>query len=186
MIGQLFDTYWLIQYEDKLFIMDQHAAHEKVLYERTMRSLSDREYTCQQISPPVVVSLTPREEEVLKQYMPQFTGMGFEIEPFGGKEYAICGVPDNLFGLQDKGLFLDLLDSLSEDSSSGGRAIHEKVASMSCKAAVKGKMQLSFAEANALIDELLTLENPYACPHGRPTIISMSRYELEKKFKRIV
>ncbi len=186
LIGQLFDTYWLIQYEDKLFIMDQHAAHEKVLYERTMRSLSDREYTCQQISPPVVVSLTPREEEVLKQYMPQFTGMGFEIEPFGGKEYAICGVPDNLFGLQDKGLFLDLLDSLSEDSSSGGRAIHEKVASMSCKAAVKGKMQLSFAEANALIDELLTLENPYACPHGRPTIISMSRYELEKKFKRIV
>ena len=186
LIGQLFDTYWLMQYEDKLFIMDQHAAHEKVLYERTMRSLSDREYTCQQISPPVVVSLTPREEEVLKQYMPQFTGMGFEIEPFGGKEYAIRGVPDNLFGLQDKGLFLDLLDSLSEDSSGGGRAIHEKVASMSCKAAVKGKMQLSFAEANALIDELLTLENPYACPHGRPTIISMSRYELEKKFKRIV
>lgn len=186
LIGQLFDTYWLMQYEDKLFIMDQHAAHEKVLYERTMRSLSDREYTCQQISPPVVVSLTPREEEVLKQYMPQFTGMGFEIEPFGGKEYAIRGVPDNLFGLQEKGLFLDLLDSLSEDSSGGGRAIHEKVASMSCKAAVKGKMQLSFAEANALIDELLTLENPYACPHGRPTIISMSRYELEKKFKRIV
>ncbi len=186
LIGQLFDTYWLIQYEDRLFVMDQHAAHEKVLYERTMGSLAKREYTCQQISPPVVVSLTPREEEVLKRYMLQFTGMGFEIEPFGGKEYAIRGVPDNLFGLQDKGLFLDLLDSLSEDSIGGGRAIHEKVASMSCKAAVKGKMQLSFAEANALIDELLTLENPYACPHGRPTIISMSRYELEKKFKRIV
>lgn len=186
LIGQLFDTYWLIQYEDKLFIMDQHAAHEKVLYERTMRSLAEREYTCQQISPPVVISLTPREEEVLLQYMPQFTGMGFEIEPFGGKEYAIRGVPGNLFGLQDKGLFLDFLDSLAEEGSAGGRAIHEKVASMSCKAAVKGKMQLSFAEANALIDELLTLENPYACPHGRPTIISMSRYELEKKFRRIV
>lgn len=186
LIGQLFDTYWLIQYEDKLFVMDQHAAHEKVLYERTMRSLAEREYTCQQISPPVVISLTPREEEVLLQYMPQFTGMGFEIEPFGGKEYAIRGVPGNLFGLQDKGLFLDFLDSLAEEGSAGGRAIHEKVASMSCKAAVKGKMQLSFAEANALIDELLTLENPYACPHGRPTIISMSRYELEKKFRRIV
>ncbi len=186
LIGQLFDTYWLLQYEDKLFIVDQHAAHEKVLYERTMGSLGKREYTCQQISPPVVVSLSSREEEVLLENMPQFTGMGFEIEPFGGREYAIRGVPANLFGLQEKGLFLDLLDSLAEEGSGGGRAIHEKVASMSCKAAVKGKMQLSLAEANALMDELLTLDNPYACPHGRPTIISMSRYELEKKFRRIV
>ena len=187
LIGQLFDTYWLIQYEDKLFIMDQHAAHEKVLYERTMGSMKAREYTCQQISPPVVISLSAREEEVLQQHKKEFTDLGFEIESFGGREYAIRGVPDNLFGLQEKKLFLDLLDSLSEESSvAKGRSIHEKVASMSCKAAVKGKMELSFAEADALIDELLTLENPYACPHGRPTIISMSRYELEKKFKRIV
>ena len=187
LIGQLFDTYWLIQFEDKLFIMDQHAAHEKVLYERTMKSLADRTYTSQQISPPVLVSLSVREQETLQQHMSRFTDLGFEIEFFGGREYAIRAVPDNLFGLQDEKLFLDLLDSLSEESGVGaGRAVHEKVASMSCKAAVKGKMSLSFAEANALIDELLTLDNPYACPHGRPTIISMSRYELEKKFKRIV
>ena len=152
-----------------------------------MKSLADRTYTSQQISPPVLVSLSVREQETLQQHMSRFTDLGFEIEFFGGREYAIRAVPDNLFGLQDEKLFLDLLDSLSEESGVGaGRAVHEKVASMSCKAAVKGKMSLSFAEANALIDELLTLDNPYACPHGRPTIISMSRYELEKKFKRIV
>ena len=131
--------------------------------------------------------LLRREEEVLQQHMNRFTDLGFEIEFFGGREYAIRAVPDNLFGLQDKQLFLDLLDSLSEESgANAGRTVHEKVASMSCKAAVKGKMHLSFAEANALMDELLLLDNPYACPHGRPTFISMSRYELEKKFKRII
>lgn len=188
-IGQIFDTYWIIQFEDKMFLVDQHAAHEKVLYERTIRSMDKREYTSQQLSPPVIVSLTQGEALRMQAFMDYFHELGFEIEPFGGKEYAIRAVPDNLFGLSDPKLFLNLLDSLDEETLFSGKesdAIREKVASMSCKAAVKGNMKLSLAEAEALMDELMTLDNPYACPHGRPVIVSMSRYELEKKFKRIV
>lgn len=186
-IGQVFDTYWLIQFEDKLYIIDQHAAHEKVLYERTMKSLKDKEFTSQMISPPIILTLSMQEEELLHTYMNNFTALGFEIEPFGGREYAIRAVPANLFSIAQKDVFMEMLDSLNGIS---GRAdveiINEKIASMSCKAAVKGNNRLSGQEAEALIDELLNLENPYNCPHGRPTIVSMSQYELEKKFKRIV
>lgn len=186
-IGQVFDTYWLVQFEDKLFIIDQHAAHEKVLFERIMRDFKNKEFTSQQISPPMVVSLNMREEELLKKYLSEFEKLGYEIESFGGREYSICAVPGNLYNLNEQHLFIEMLDELSEET--GARtsdAITEKIASMSCKAAVKGNQRLSRAEVEHLIDELLTCENPYQCPHGRPTIISMSRYELEKKFKRIV
>ncbi|MDO4267815.1 MAG: DNA mismatch repair endonuclease MutL [Eubacteriales bacterium] len=187
LIGQLFDTYWLVEFSQNLYIIDQHAAHEKVLYERTMATLKTRQYTCQQISPPIILTLGSREELMLKEHLKCFTDIGFEIEPFGGREYAVRGVPDNLFSIAKKELLMEMLDNLAEDTISGGASlIYEKVASMSCKAAVKGNRQMSFQEADRLIDELLTLENPYACPHGRPTIISMSKYELEKKFKRIV
>lgn len=191
LIGQLFDTYWLIQYEDKLFIIDQHAAHEKVLYERTIRSWKNKEFTSQMISPPWIVSLTTKEEAVLNQYQSIFRELGYEIAPFGGKEYAISAIPGNLFGVSEKEMFIELLSGLEENPSWGSKAqaselITEKVASLSCKAAVKGNHAMSVPEADALIDELLQLENPYACPHGRPTIISMSKYEVEKKFKRIV
>ena len=186
-IGQVFDTYWLVQMEDNLYIIDQHAAHEKVLYERTMASLSSREYTSQAIFPPMLLSLSLQEEELLKRYMDIFTKIGFQIEPFGGKEYAVTAVPANLFGLNEKDLMIELLDSLMQlKGSETPQLILEKVASMSCKAAVKGNQKLSRPEVEALIDELLTLENPYHCPHGRPTIISMSKYELEKKFKRVL
>ena len=187
LIGQLFDTYWLVEFKDQLYIIDQHAAHEKVLYEKTMNSLKTREYTCQQIHPPIILTLGSREALMLEKNMQIFTDIGFEIEPFGGKEYAVRGVPDNLFSIARKELLMEMLDSLSEDAQArNADMIYEKVASMSCKAAVKGHDVLSAAEADALIDQLLGLENPYACPHGRPTIISMSKYELEKKFKRIV
>ena len=186
-IGQLFDTYWLVEFHEKLYIIDQHAAHEKVLFERTMKSLKDKEYTAQQISPPLIVSLSMKEQELLNKYSKNFEAIGFEIEPFGGDEFSIRAVPGNLFGLAEKEVFLEMLDSLDKDT---GRVsedmINEKIASMSCKAAVKGNHRMSEKEAEALIDELLTLENPYNCPHGRPTIIAMSKYELEKKFKRIV
>ena len=187
-IGQLFDTYWLIEYNDSLFIIDQHAAHEKVLYERTIKAIETKEYTSQQISPPLIVSLSMREEEYLNKNLAFFKKIGFELEHFGGKEYALYALPDNLFGLADKNLFLDMLDSLIENikATADNEMILSKIASMSCKAAVKGKHRLSMQEMEALIDELLTLENPYNCPHGRPTIISMSKYELEKKFKRIL
>ena len=176
-----------MEFNDQLYIIDQHAAHEKVLYEKTMNSLKTREYTCQQIHPPIILTLGSREALMLEKNMQIFTDIGFEIEPFGGKEYAVRGVPDNLFSIAKKDLLMEMLDTLSEDTQArGADLIYEKVASMSCKAAVKGHDVLSAAEADALIDQLLGLENPYACPHGRPTIISMSKYELEKKFKRIV
>ena len=186
-IGQLFDTYWLVQFEDKFYMIDQHAAHEKVLYERTLKSLADKEITSQMVSPPLILTLSMQEAEKLSAYQDYFRELGFEIEPFGGKEYAVRGVPANLPSLARKDLLLEMLDGLSEDTALGSPdMIWDKVASMSCKAAVKGRHAMSPAEADALIGQLLSLENPYACPHGRPTIISMSKYELEKKFKRIV
>ena len=187
LIGQLFDTYWLVEFNEHLYIIDQHAAHEKVLYEKTMRTLKTREFTSQMLNPPIILTIGSTEEVLLKKYMKYFQDIGFEIEPFGGREYAVRAVPDNLFSVAKKELLMEMIDDLSEDA--GARTadmIHDRVATMSCKAAVKGNNHLSFAEADHLIDELLNLDNPYACPHGRPTIISMSRYELEKKFKRIV
>lgn len=187
LIGQLFDTYWMVEFNDQLYIIDQHAAHEKVLYERTVATLKTRSYTSQMVDPPIILSLSSREENMMKTHLSYFLNMGFEIEHFGGKDYAVRGVPDNLFSIARKDLLMEMLDSLSEDTLvSNPDLIYEKVASMSCKAAVKGNHTMSAAEADHLIDQLLTLENPYACPHGRPTIISMSKYELEKKFKRIV
>lgn len=186
-IGQLFETYWLVEFDEKLFIIDQHAAHEKVLYERTLKGLKSKEHTSQLLSPPMVLSLTMQEEALLKKYMQQFTDLGYEIEHFGGMEYQICAVPGNLYNINKKELFIEILDNLSELSGRNNPdLILEKIASMSCKAAVKGNMKLSRMEMESLIKELLTLDNPYQCPHGRPTIISMSKYEIEKKFKRIV
>lgn len=186
-IGQLFKTYWLIEFEDKLYIIDQHAAHEKVLYEKTMARLANNDFTSQRISPPIVMTLDARECEMLEKYRPQIEQFGYEVEHFGGKEYMISAIPDNLFNIDMKDLFIEMLDDFS--NATGRQTpdiITEKVASMSCKAAVKGNDKLTLPEINKLIDELLSLDNPYNCPHGRPTIISMSKYEIEKKFKRIV
>lgn len=186
-IGQLFKTYWLIEFEDKLYIIDQHAAHEKVLYEKTMARLANKDFTSQRISPPIVMTLDARESEMLEKYRPQIEQFGYEVEHFGGKEYMISAIPDNLFHIDMKDLFIEMLDDFS--NATGRQTpdiITEKVASMSCKAAVKGNDKLTLPEINELIDELLSLDNPYNCPHGRPTIISMSKYEIEKKFKRIV
>ena len=186
-IGQLFKTYWLIEFEDKLYIIDQHAAHEKVLYEKTMARLANKDFTSQRISPPIVMTRDARECEMLEKYRPQIEQFGYEVEHFGGKEYMISAIPDNLFHIDMKDLFIEMLDDLS--NATGRQTpdiITEKVASMSCKAAVKGNDKLTLPEINELIDELLSLDNPYNCPHGRPTIISMSKYEIEKKFKRIV
>ena len=187
LIGQLFDTYWLVEFNQSLYIIDQHAAHEKVLYEKTMATLKTRQYTCQMVNPPIILTLGSREQVMLQQNLRYFTDIGFEIEPFGGREFAVRGVPDNLFSIAKKDLLMEMIDGLSEDGMAGNPdMIYEKVASMSCKAAVKGNHHMSAAEADRLIDQLLELDNPYACPHGRPTIVSMTKYELEKKFKRII
>lgn len=187
-IGQLFDTYWLVEFEDKLFIVDQHAAHEKVLYERMRRQLDKKELTSQALSPPAVITLSLREAEALEQYMPQFEQLGFAIEHFGGMEYSICGVPGNLYKIDPKDILLEMLGDLSREvrGNSTPEVILDKLASMSCKAAIKGNQRISVQEMEALMKELMELENPYNCPHGRPTIISMTKYEIEKKFKRVL
>ena len=186
-MGQIFDTYWLVAFQDKLFIIDQHAAHEKVKYERLIKQLENQQVQSQMLNPPIVVTLSGKEESVCKEYKNFFSEMGFEIEAFGGNEYAIRSVPTDLYGCSEDRLFTELLDELSEGPIKGTPdIIRHKIASMACKAAVKGNMAFGTSGMEALIDELLTLEDPYHCPHGRPTIISMSKYELEKKFKRIV
>jgi len=187
LIGQVFETYWLVEYDGSLYIIDQHAAHEKVLFEKNFASLKTREYTSQLVNPPIILTLSLQEADLLKRHMKVFTDIGFEIEPFGGNEYAVRAVPDNLFSLAKKDLLMELIDGLSDESMGKNvESIYDRIATMSCKAAVKGNNELSFAEADKLIDELLKLENPYNCPHGRPTIVAISKYEMEKKFKRIV
>lgn len=187
-IGQLFDTYWLVEYNDRLFIVDQHAAHEKVMYEKLKKQFEKKEFTSQAISPPIVITLSMREAEALERFKEQFTKLGFEIEHFGGAEYSICGVPGNLYRLNTRDVLIEMLDELTDGISERATAdvILDKIASMSCKAAVKGSQRLSLPEMEQLMKDLMKLDNPYNCPHGRPTIIAMSKYEIEKKFKRIV
>ena len=186
LIGQLFETYWLVEYEDKFYIIDQHAAHEKVLYEKIVRQYQEKEILSQYLSPPLLVSLTMQEATLLEEHQDLFRRFGFEIEPFGGKEYSIHAVPVDLYGYTEGQLFVEMLDELERDGKISAEIFAGRMATMACKAAVKGNNRLSPAEANQLIDQLLTLENPYHCPHGRPTIIAMTRTEIEKKFKRIV
>lgn len=186
-IGQLFDTYWLVEYDNKFYIIDQHAAHEKVLYERFLKEFAQKEIISQMVSPPSLVSLNLQESNLLKANLEIFREFGFEISEFGGKEYSIHAVPANIYGVSVQELFIQILDSLDQEHiSKTPDILAERIATAACKAAVKGNNRLSVKEADALIDELLNLENPYNCPHGRPTIISMTKYELEKKFKRIV
>lgn len=186
-IGQLFDTYWLVEYDNKFYIIDQHAAHEKVLYERFLKEFARKEIVSQMVSPPSLISLNLQESNLLKANLEIFREFGFEISEFGGKEYSIHAVPANIYGVAVQELFIQILDSLEQEHvSKTPDILAERIATAACKAAVKGNNRLSVKEADALIDELLSLENPYNCPHGRPTIISMTKYELEKKFKRIV
>lgn len=188
-IGQVFETYWLVEYQNKLFIIDQHAAHEKVLYEKMMTRLQTQQLISQMLNPPMILTLSIREEELFIRFQSYFEKIGFVIEHFGGKEYAIRAVPDSLLGIAQKELFLELLDNLAEEVQTQtitSSILNEKIASMSCKAAVKGNHTLSKLEVEALIEELMKLENPYHCPHGRPTIVVMSKYEMEKKFKRVL
>lgn len=186
-IGQLFDTYWLVEYENTFYVIDQHAAHEKVLYEKFMKEFSNRDIVSQMVSPPQVISLNLQEDMLLKAHMEVFQELGFEISEFGGREYSIHGVPADLYGCSVQDFFVEVLDGLeNENPKQASELLTGKIATAACKAAVKGNNRLSFEEADQLIGQLLGLDNPYHCPHGRPTIVSMSKYELEKKFKRIV
>ena len=186
-IGQVFDTYWIIEFENNMYIIDQHAAHEKVLFERFMKRYKEHTIHTQYISPPEIIKVSLQEDNILKEHMSEFNKFGYEIESFGGDEYVISGIPADFAGASPKDLLLEILDDMS---GAGVKitpdSIKDRIATMSCKAAVKGNNKLSYAEARELIDELMELDNPYNCPHGRPTLITMSKYELEKKFKRII
>ena len=186
-LGQLFKTYWLIEYEDQLFIMDQHAAHEKVNYERLMKNFKEKEIYSQRLEPPMVVTVSMMEAEALERYKDAFAGLGFTIESFGGNEYCIREVPANLYRIGERDLFMELLDAVSQENGTmDTEVIASKIATMACKMSIKGNQRISLMEVEHLLDELMKLENPYQCPHGRPTIIKMSKYEIDKKFKRIV
>ncbi len=186
-IGQVFDTYWIMEFEQNMYIVDQHAAHEKVLFERFMKTYRENKVKMQYLSPPVIFSVTLEEEEILKENLDNFAGMGFEIESFGGNEYALSGIPSDFSEAEPKSLLTEILDDIADASHKNTpETIKDRIATMACKAAVKGNNKLSPAEAEALLRKLMELENPYNCPHGRPTMITMSKYELEKKFKRIV
>ena len=186
-LGQLFKTYWLIEYEDQLFIMDQHAAHEKVNYERLMKNFKEKEIYSQRLEPPMVVTVSMTEAEALTRYKDAFAGLGFTIESFGGNEYCIREVPANLYGIGERDLFMELLDAVSQENGTlDTEVIASKIATMACKMSIKGNQRVSLMEVEHLLDELMKLENPYQCPHGRSTIIKMSKYEIDKKFKRIV
>ena len=188
-LGQIFGTYWIIAFKDKIFLVDQHAAHEKVNYERMLKRYKNGEMLSQMVNPPVIVALTSAEEELFLSYRQYFEKLGFNIENFGGREYAMRAIPIDLFGCEsEKDMFIQILDELSHETGLDRTpdVINYKIASMACKASVKGNTKMSRAEMEALLDELLTLDNPYNCPHGRPTIISMSKYEIDKKFKRVV
>lgn len=186
-IGQLFHTYWLISYQEKLLIVDQHAAHEKVKYERLMKHLKENSIVSQTLNPPIVITLNAKEEECLRNHIEVFQAFGFSIEEFGGREYCIRAVPMDLYGFTENDFFYEILDEISDAPvASTPESIRNRIATMACKAAVKGNMRMNREELQSLLDELFTLDNPYNCPHGRPTIISMTKYELEKKFKRIV
>ncbi|MBO4902537.1 MAG: DNA mismatch repair endonuclease MutL [Lachnospiraceae bacterium] len=187
LIGQLFDTYWLVEYDEKLYLIDQHAAHEKIRYERLLKRYREQKNDSQLLNPPLIVSMSTAEEEVFAQYREQFENAGFELEHFGGSEYAIRAVPTELYGMHETDYFKELLDDLREDRKMADmESILSRLATISCKGAIKAGNRISATEADALIRELLSLENPYHCPHGRPVIISYSKTELEKKFKRIV
>ena len=186
-IGQVFDTFWLVEFDDCLYMIDQHAAHEKVLYERTMERIADMKVSGQRIDPPILISLSETEKTLVFENRDEFNRLGYDFDDFGDHDIALTQIPEDLFGIEPKRLFTDMVADLSSVSNSRDhRVILERIASMSCKAAVKGHDHLSMAEIETLISDLLSLEDPYHCPHGRPTIIRMTHYELDKKFKRIV
>ena len=187
-IGQFASTYWLVEYKQELYIIDQHAAHEKVIYERMIRAAKEKPYASQQLLPPIIVTLTLKEQEIIDKYSDTLKQLGYEMEHFGGNEYSVRAVPADIYGIREKDLILEFIDNMVEDKSPNlnSLSVLEKIATYSCRAAVKGNHTFSTQEARQLIQELLTLENPYHCPHGRPVIILISKQELEKKFKRIV
>ena len=186
-IGQVFDTYWILQYDNAMYMVDQHAAHEKVLYERFMKQFSEKKPMVQLLQPPVVLTLTMQEEQAVKEHMSVFEELGYQIEPFGGREYVVNGVPAHLPQIGNEELLKEVIDAMvDEHSRPTPDILKDKIASMSCKAAVKGNNRLPREQMEELLRELMTLENPYHCPHGRPTMIKMTKTELDKKFKRIV
>ncbi len=187
LIGQIFKTYWIIEYKDEMYLIDQHAAHEKVNYERYMRLMKTHSISSQMLYPPLVITLGSKEAMLLDKNLETFYDMGYEIDHAGDRDYVVRAVPSNVPEIGEKKLLMDMIESIFEDGGNiGSELLKDKIASMSCKAAIKGGDEISYPEMKALIEEMFMLDNPYACPHGRPTIIKWSKYDIEKLFKRIV
>ena len=186
-IGLAFDTYWITEYKDSLYLMDQHAAHEKVNYETFLKEFKDRTIHSQNIYPPAVYSLSSREKQAVLENIDYMKKSGFEIEDFGGNELKISAIPANLLGLGEREVFMELASYLADEITGLTEDIFvRKLATMGCKAAVKGNQKITVEEVETLMERLMKLDNPYTCPHGRPTIIKMTKEEIDKKFKRIV
>jgi DNA mismatch repair protein MutL len=185
-IGQLFQTYWLVSYEEKVLLIDQHAAHERVLYERYMKAFTKGTVQTQMLLVPETISLTPREFNLLEEHQQVLEGLGFRFEHFGENAVLIREVPylfNHPIGTEELKEMLEKLDVL--DLKNAYDLKEDTIITMSCKHAVKAKDKLEKQECMALIKELLELENPYSCPHGRPTILVITEKEIEKLFKRI-
>ena len=186
LIGQVFQTYWLIEFQKELFIMDQHAAHEKVNFEKMRKKTLEKPGISQGILPKTMI-FNAKEEELYEKTKDYFTHLGYRIRKEEDKRYLLEGIPADFPSLDAEMLFHEILDALAEEGNlSEAESVYNKIASMACKASVKGNQLLSFQEAEALVQKLFTLENPYACPHGRPTIVAFKKQDLEKMFKRIV
>jgi DNA mismatch repair protein MutL len=186
-VGQVFDTYWIIEYDKKMYLVDQHAAHEKVNFERLMKKVATNEVFSQTISPPIMISLSSEEIATLEKYMDEFNALGFSISSFGGKDFALTEVPYEMDSIDKKQLFYDILSDAGKwKNVSDAKIVRERIATMACKASIKGNQRISEREMETLLREMLTLDNPYHCPHGRPTMVAFTREDLDKMFKRIV
>jgi DNA mismatch repair protein MutL len=185
-IGQVFHTYWIVEQKSSIYMIDQHAAHERILYEKLMNDFRQQSVSSQRLLEPIVLQLTPAERETVKDNAELLERFGFGLEYFTEEVVALVSVPFLWKEPSETRFFLDMIDLLQESSVSN---VYDTklltVATMACKAAVKAHDKLEIQEAEALIKELLKLENPFTCPHGRPTIIEMTQYELEKRFKRV-
>ena len=185
-IGSLFNTYIVIEIKDEIYIIDQHAAHERVMYEKVKENYySDKEKDSQIMLLPDIITLSHKEKNIVIENVDLFEKAGFILEEFGDKTIRLIGVPSICMDLDTKELFLEILDEIDTVAITARQEKEEKfISTIACKAAIKGNMKITKEEVDSLMQELLVLPNPFSCPHGRPTAIKMTKSDLERKFDR--
>ncbi|MCL2860242.1 MAG: hypothetical protein FWF46_06810 [Oscillospiraceae bacterium] len=184
-VGTAFSTYIMLEIGNDLYLLDQHAAHERILYERVKKNFYSNKKDAQLMLLPDVIVLTNKEYFIMRENQNIFEEAGFIIEEFGDNTIKLVGVPNMCIDLDTKMLFLDILDEIDTVARTERQEIEEKfIATIACKAAVKAKSELGREEIISLLDQLMKLKNPFTCPHGRPTAIKLSKLDIEKKFSR--